>query len=53
MVDWPVWESAGRRSWSAGYEDPDGVRDPAVQFHEPLSATLRQVAPDAEIYPVE
>ena len=51
-----VVELAWRRTRQAlvvsGYEDPDSARDPALEFHEPLSATLRRVAPAAEIYPV-
>ena len=47
-----AWRTTRQALVVSGYEDPDSVRDPAVQFHEPLSATLRQVADAAEIYPV-
>ena len=47
-----LWDSADRALVVAGYERPLDVVAPMVHFHEPLSATLRAVAPEAEIYPV-
>ena len=47
-----LWESAERALVVSGYEQSRGPAYPMVHFHEPLSATLRAVAPDAEHYPV-
>ena len=47
-----LWRSTRQALVVSGHEDPSGAYDPEVRFHEPLSATLRRVAPDAEIYPV-
>ena len=47
-----AWRTTRQALVVSGNEDPDSGRDPALEFHEPLSATLRQVAPTAEIYPV-
>jgi 2-polyprenyl-3-methyl-5-hydroxy-6-metoxy-1,4-benzoquinol methylase len=47
-----LWESADRALLISGYEQPLGTVTPMVHFHEPLSATLLVVAPDAECYPV-
>ena len=47
-----LWESADRALVISGYEQPLATVEPMVHFHEPLSATLRAVAPDAEYYPV-
>ena len=47
-----LWESADRALLISGYEQPLGTVAPMVHFHEPLSATLLAVAPDAEYYPV-
>ena len=47
-----LWESADQALVVSGYERPLGALGPMVHFHEPLSATLRTVAPDAEYYPV-
>jgi SAM-dependent methyltransferase len=46
------WESADRALLISGYERPPGTEGPTHHFHEPLSATLRAVAPEAECYPV-
>ena len=40
-----LWNSTRQALVVSGYEDPDGIRDPDVRFHEPLSATLRQCRP--------
>ncbi len=47
-----LWESADRALVVSGYEQSRGTAYPMVHFHEPLSVTLRAVAPDAECYPV-
>lgn len=47
-----VWRTTRQALVVSGYEDPDRIDDPAVQYHEPLSVTLQRVAPTAEIYPV-
>jgi hypothetical protein len=47
-----LWRSTRQALVVSGHEDPSSASDPEVRFHEPLSATLRRVAPDAEIYPV-
>jgi hypothetical protein len=47
-----LWESAERALVVSGYEQPLGTVQPMVHFHEPLSATLAKVAPEAEFYPV-
>ena len=47
-----LWEVSHRVLVVSGYERPLGTRAPMVHFHEPLSTTLRAVAPDAECYPV-
>lgn len=47
-----LWDSADRALVISGYERPLDAVAPMVHFHEPLSATLRAVAPDAEYYPV-
>jgi 2-polyprenyl-3-methyl-5-hydroxy-6-metoxy-1,4-benzoquinol methylase len=47
-----LWESTRRVLVISGYERPPATRAPMIHFHEPLSATLRSVAPDAECYPV-
>jgi SAM-dependent methyltransferase len=47
-----LWATAGRVLVISGYERAPDVRAPMVHFHEPLSTTLRAVAPDAECYPV-
>jgi SAM-dependent methyltransferase len=47
-----LWASAERALVVSGYEKPLDTLAPMVHFHEPLSATLRSVAPDAELYPV-
>ena len=48
-----LWESANRALVISGYEQPPPVTaSPKSHFHEPLSATLLAVAPDAEYYPV-
>lgn len=36
----------------SGYEQPPAVDSPMVHFHEPLSATVRELAPEAELYPI-
>ena len=47
-----LWESAQRALVISGYEHaPDAVPLTGF-FHEPLSATLRAVAPEAELYPL-
>ncbi len=47
-----LWESANRALVISGYEQPLGTVSPTSYFHEPLSATLLAVAPEAEYYPV-
>jgi SAM-dependent methyltransferase len=47
-----LWESADRALVISGYEQSRGTEYPRVHFHEPLSATLLAVAPEAEYYPV-
>jgi SAM-dependent methyltransferase len=48
-----LWQSADRALVVSGWEHPAWVGDDAaVPFHEPLSTTLRRIAPGAEIYPV-
>jgi SAM-dependent methyltransferase len=47
-----LWESAKRALVISGYEQSPDAAEPACHFHEPLSATLRVVAPEAEYYPV-
>jgi 2-polyprenyl-3-methyl-5-hydroxy-6-metoxy-1,4-benzoquinol methylase len=47
-----LWEVTRRVLVISGYERPHGMGAPMVHFHEPLSTTLRAVAPDAELYPV-
>ena len=47
-----LWDSADRALVISGYEQPLGTVSPMVHFHEPLSATLLAIAPDAEYYPV-
>jgi SAM-dependent methyltransferase len=47
-----LWESADRALLISGYERPPHTERPTHHFHEPLSATLRAVASDAECYPV-
>lgn len=41
--------SAGRALLVSGYEQPPESRAPMVHFHEPLSATLRRLRPDASL----
>ncbi len=48
-----LWRSARLALVVRGHEDPSDILGPTTQFHEPLSVTLRQVAPDAEIYPFD
>jgi hypothetical protein len=48
-----LWKSSRKALIVRGYENPEGIRDPDVRFHEPLSTTLRNVALDAEIYPLK
>jgi hypothetical protein len=48
-----LWRSTRQALVVRGYEDPAGVDDPAVEFHEPLSVALRLVASEAEIYAVD
>jgi hypothetical protein len=48
-----LWKSTRKALVVRGYENPQGIRDPDVRFHEPLSTTLHHVAPDAEIYPIK
>jgi 2-polyprenyl-3-methyl-5-hydroxy-6-metoxy-1,4-benzoquinol methylase len=47
-----LWQSADRALVISGYEQQFGTLSPMVHFHEPLSTTLRMVAPEAEYYPV-
>lgn len=47
-----LWASADRALVISGYEKPLDAVAPMVHFHEPLSATLLAVAPEAEYYPV-
>lgn len=47
-----LWESAARALLISGYERSPRVLGPLSHFYEPLSATLRSVAPEAECYPV-
>lgn len=47
-----LWESANRALVISGYELSPDAASPMCHFHEPLSATLRVVAPEAEYYPV-
>jgi 2-polyprenyl-3-methyl-5-hydroxy-6-metoxy-1,4-benzoquinol methylase len=47
-----LWESTRQALVVSGYEAPPGELDPRATFHEPLSDTLRRVAPHAEAYPV-
>ncbi len=48
-----LWKSSRKALIVRGYENPHGIRDPDVRFHEPLSTTLRNVGLDAEIYPLK
>lgn len=47
-----LWESSERALIVSGCERRTDRADPTIHFHEPLSATLSKVAPDAERYPV-
>jgi Methyltransferase domain len=47
-----LWESTRQALVVSGYEAPPGDLDPRATFHEPLSVTLRRLAPDAEAYPI-
>jgi hypothetical protein len=47
-----LWQSSRKALVVRGYEAASAIRDPSIEFHEPLSVTLAHVAPDAEIYPV-
>jgi hypothetical protein len=47
-----LWRSSGQALVVRGFEGESGIRDPSVEFHEPLSVTLEHVAPNSEIYPV-
>ena len=47
-----LWQSANRGMVVSGPEKPAGSGDTSTRFHEPLSATLTRIAPDAEIYPI-
>jgi hypothetical protein len=46
-----LWQATGQCLVVSGPEVPSPDR-PGLHFHEPLSATLRRVAPDAEVYPL-
>ena len=46
-----LWRSTRRALVVRGYEMPSAIF-PGTEAHEPVSVTLRQVAGDAEIYPV-
>jgi 2-polyprenyl-3-methyl-5-hydroxy-6-metoxy-1,4-benzoquinol methylase len=48
-----LWQSTRRALVVRGVEGPDDVAGRSTDAHEPLSAVVRQVAPDAEIYPVK
>ena len=45
-------ESSTRALLVSGYERPSPIDSPMVHFHEPLSATLHEMAPTAELYPL-
>jgi 2-polyprenyl-3-methyl-5-hydroxy-6-metoxy-1,4-benzoquinol methylase len=47
-----LWQAAGQTLVVSGYEAPPETGDRKGKFFEPLSTTLRQTAPDAEIYPI-
>jgi 2-polyprenyl-3-methyl-5-hydroxy-6-metoxy-1,4-benzoquinol methylase len=47
-----LWASTTVCLVVSGWEVPPGPGDPTARFHEPLSATLQHVAPDAEVYPL-
>jgi SAM-dependent methyltransferase len=47
-----LWKSADRALVISGYQQPLDAVAPMVHFHEPLSATLLALDPDAEYYPV-
>ena len=47
-----LWGSAEKALVVSGYERPPDAPTPMCHFHEPLSVTLRVVAPEAEYYPV-
>ncbi len=47
-----LWRSSRRGLVVSGFESPSVSGDPDARYYEPLSSTLQQVAPDAEIYPV-
>jgi 2-polyprenyl-3-methyl-5-hydroxy-6-metoxy-1,4-benzoquinol methylase len=44
--------SARRALIVSGYQDKPATRSPMVHFHEPLSVTLAEFAPDSELYPL-
>jgi hypothetical protein len=48
-----LWRSTRRALVVRGQEDPGHTPLPGMELLQPLSATLREVAPDAEIYPVK
>jgi SAM-dependent methyltransferase len=47
-----LWASADGALVVSGYETPSGAALSGSLFHEPLSHSLRSVAPEAEFYPV-
>ena len=47
-----LWESTAKAMVVEGYEDCFGVVGPDTFFHEPLSETIKVLAPEAEVYPV-
>lgn len=48
-----LWKSTNQAMIVEGYEDCFGALDPGTYFHEPVSTTLKSLAPDAEIYPIQ
>jgi SAM-dependent methyltransferase len=47
-----LWRSAARALLISGYEHPFRATSPMIHFHEPLSASLRRLDPDAAIHPL-
>src|SRR5579863_1380654 len=47
-----LWRSAARALLISGYEHPFRATSPMIHFHEPLSASIRRLDPDAAIHPL-
>ncbi len=47
-----LWRSTAECLVVSGLEVPPPSDQPGLHFHEPLSVTLRRVAPEAELYPL-